>query len=106
MVVKINKYTLQLDWGAFIIAAEVTGKDAVHPLQDVPNAEAYTVILYAGIARHAEVHNNAPMSYEDVKREIRSFSTYQIGELDKAWVDATSIDPDEKFPAASGKKKS
>lgn len=106
MIFKISNYTLQLDWGAFIIAGAATGKSPVSPLKDVPDSDAYAAILYAGIARHAEANGQvAEISYEGAKELIKSFAPVQIGKIDAAWLECTTVNPDEKFPVKEETKK-
>lgn len=106
MLYKIGGYTLQLDWGAFCIAAAATGNDAVAPLRDVPTSEAYAVILYAGVERKAEADGMATtMTLQQAKDILKGFRPVWISKLDAAWQEVTTIDIDEDVEISEEAKK-
>jgi len=106
MLYKIGGYTLQLDWGAFCIAAAATGNDAVAPLKDIPTSDAYAVILYAGVERKSEADGVAPsLTLQQAKEILRSFRPVWISKLDAAWQEVTTIDIDEDVEISEDAKK-
>lgn len=92
MIVSINNLPLQFDWGTFMMAAEITGKDAVNPLEGVPLSECFTVILAAAGNRYKEANNQpADITVEWANNRIKSFTLPDIRKLENTWIKVATI---------------
>lgn len=105
--ITISDLSLRFDWGTMELIAEVTGKDASNPIEDITDFTDRAVhILYGGMARHDE-RSEVPITHTlaSCRKIIKDFTPGEVGQMLTAFFGVMKIDADESKVTGSAEKK-